>query len=166
MKKTIAVILIILCILSIGTVVFGTEVNTLENNNKNDVEEMKSKMEVKREEYTEKYGSDAYWLAGFIIEEIVQPYSIPFCFIGIVVGLLFQYVLGTRRLDYKHRGFSTVIVFVTILLILLRKCVSYHKNPHLSNPFTKPSHTNQPSNTATMASTRNSSLPPSHPAQR
>ena len=36
MKKTIAVILIILCILSIGTVVFGTEVNTLENNNKND----------------------------------------------------------------------------------------------------------------------------------
>lgn len=117
MKKTIAVILIILCILSIGTIVFGTEVNTLENNNKNDVEEMKSKMEVKREEYTEKYGSDAYWLAGFIIEEIVQPYSIPFCFIGIVVGLLFQYVLGTRRLDYKHRGFSTVIVFVTILLI-------------------------------------------------
>jgi len=88
MKKTIAVILIILCILSIGTVVFGTEVTTLENNNKNDVEEMKSKMEVKREEYTEKYGSDAYWLAGFIIEEIVQPYSIPFCFIGIVVGLL------------------------------------------------------------------------------
>ena len=117
MKKTIAAILIILCILSIGTVVFGTEVNTLANNNKNDVEEMKSKMEVKREEYTEKYGSDAYWLVGFIIEEIVQPYSIPFCFIGIVVGLLFQYVLGTRRLDYKHRGFSTVIVFVTILLI-------------------------------------------------
>ncbi len=117
MKKTIAIILVILCILSIGTVAFGTEVNTLENNNKNDVEEMKSKMEVKKEEYTEKYGSEAYWLAGFILEEVVQPYSIPFCFIGIVVGLLFQYVLGTRRLDYKHRGFSTVIVFVTILVI-------------------------------------------------
>lgn len=117
MKKTIAIILVILCILSIGTVAFGTEVNKLENNNKNDVEEMKDKMEVKKEEYTEKYGSEAYWLAGFIIEEIVQPYSIPFCFIGIVVGLLFQYVLGTRRLDYKHRGFSTVIVFVTILVI-------------------------------------------------
>lgn len=117
MKKTIAIILVILCILSIGTVAFGTEVNTLENNNKNDVEKMKSKMEVKKEEYTEKYGSEAYWLAGFILEEVVQPYSIPFCFIGIVVGLLFQYVLGTRRLDYKHRGFSTVIVFVTILVI-------------------------------------------------
>ena len=40
MKKTIAVILIILCILSIGTVVFGTEVNTLENNNKNGLPSM------------------------------------------------------------------------------------------------------------------------------
>ena len=27
--------------------------------------------------------------------------------------------------------------FVTFLLNLLRKCVSYHKNPHLSNPFHK-----------------------------
>ena len=38
-----------------------------------------------------------------------------------------------------------------VLLILLRKCVSYHKNPHLSNPFTKPSHTNQPSSAVMMA---------------
>ena len=34
---------------------------------------------------------------------------------------------------------------------MLHKCVSYHKNPHLSNPFTKPSHTNQLSSAATMA---------------
>ena len=62
------------------------------------------------------------------------------------------------------------------------------KTPTCQTPFTKPSHTNQPSNTATMpqsspspqetqpfsqpsstatmASTRNSALPPSHPAQR
>ena len=40
------------------------------------------------------------------------------------------------------------------------------KTPTCQTPFTKPSHTNQPSSTATMASTRNSALPPSHPAQR
>ena len=62
------------------------------------------------------------------------------------------------------------------------------KPPTCQTPFTKPSHTNQPSSTATMpqpspspqetqpfsqpsstatmASTRNSALPPSHPAQR
>lgn len=116
MKKTIAVILVFLCVLSLGTV-FATEVNTLEEKNENDVTQIKSKMELKKEEYTEKYGDEAYWLAGFVLEEIVQPYSIPLCFLGIAVGLIFQYVLGTRRLDYKHRGFGLVIAFVTILLI-------------------------------------------------
>ena len=35
--------------------------------------------------------------------------------------------------------FATLLIrhFVTFLLNLLRKCVSYHKNPHLSNPFHK-----------------------------
>ena len=116
MKINIAIILIILCLLSINTTL-ATEVNTLEQHNKNDVSEIKDKMEIKKEIYTEKYGSDAYWLAGYIIEEIVQPYSIPFCFVGIIIGLIFQYAMGTRRLDYKHRGFGTVIVFVTILVI-------------------------------------------------
>ncbi len=111
MKKTIAIVLIILCILSVGTV-FAAEEKT-----SNDVTGMKDKMEEKREYYTEKYKGDEYWFAGYILEEVVQPYSIPLCFLGIAVGLIFQYVLGTRRLDYKHRGFSAVIVFVTILLI-------------------------------------------------
>lgn len=116
MKKTIAIILIIICLISINTV-YATEVNKLEEQNKNDVTQIKDKMEVKKEEYTEKYGSEAYWLAGYIIEEVVQPYSIPLCFVGIAIGLVFQYVMGTRRLDYKHRGFGAVIVFVTILVI-------------------------------------------------
>lgn len=116
MKKTIAVILVFLCVLSLSTV-FATEVNTLEEKNENDVTQIKSKMELKKEEYTEKYGDEAYWLTGFVLEEIVQPYSIPLCFLGIAIGLIFQYVLGTRRLDYKHRGFGLVIAFVTILLI-------------------------------------------------
>ena len=116
MKKTIAIVLVILCLLSINTV-FATETNKLENNNQNEVTEIKDKMKLKEEKYTEKYGSDAYWFAGYIIEEIVQPYTIPLCFVGIAIGLVFQYVMGTRRLDYKHRGFGTVIVFVTILVI-------------------------------------------------
>lgn len=115
MKKTIAIILIVLCLLSINTVYGATD--KLAEKNQNDVTEIKSKMEMKKAEYTEKYGDEAYWLAGFVIDEIVQPYSIPFCFLGIAVGLVFQYVMGTRRLDYKHRGFGLVIVFVTILVV-------------------------------------------------
>lgn len=116
MKKTIAIILIILCVLSINTV-FAAPNNSIDGDNKNEVTEIKSKLEEKKEEYTKKYGSDAYWVVGYIIEDIVQPYSIPLCLAGIIMGLVFQYVMGTRRLDYKHRGFGTVIIFVTILVI-------------------------------------------------
>ncbi len=115
MKKTIAIILMILCILLVNTV-FATN-NTTEQTNQNDVIEIKDEMELKKQEYTEKYGDEAYWFAGYVIEEIVQPYSIPLCFLGIAVGLVFQYVMGTRRMDYKHRGFGLVIAFVTILVI-------------------------------------------------
>lgn len=113
MKKTIAIILIIFCVLSINTV-FATDTNTIEENNRNDTKFVDEETKAK---YVERYGSDAYWVAGYIIEEVVQPYSIPLCFAGIAIGLVFQYVMGTRRLDYKHRGFGTVIIFVTILVI-------------------------------------------------
>lgn len=112
MKKTIAVILIILCVLSLNTV-FATNVIGNDSNSS----EIRRKMEMKKIEYTEKYGDEGYWLAGYIIEEVVQPFSIPLCIAGIVMGLVFQYVMGTRRLDYKHRGFGVVIIFVTILAI-------------------------------------------------
>lgn len=115
MKKKLALILVILCLLLTSTV-YAAEQNAVEKT-QNEVLNMKSEMELKKEKYTERYGSDAYWLAGYVIEEIVQPYSIPLCFAGIAIGLVFQYVMGTRRLDYKHRGFGTVIVFVTILII-------------------------------------------------
>ena len=118
MKKTIAIVLIAICIfiLSINTV-FANETANFDGQNQSKQTEVTDKMEKKKAEYTEKYGTDTYWMAGYIIEEIVQPYSIPLCLAGIIVGLVFQYVMGTRRLDYKHRGFGMVIVFVTILVI-------------------------------------------------
>lgn len=119
MKKTIAIALIVICILALSTnIVFASETTSnVDEKSQSKVTEVTNKMEKKKAEYVEKYGSDAYWVAGYIIEDIVQPYSIPLCLAGIIVGLVFQYVMGTRRLDYKHRGFGMVIVFVTILVI-------------------------------------------------
>jgi len=55
-------------------------------------------------------------MAAYILD-IVRVYSIPFCFIGIAIGSIFQYVLGIRKLDVRDRGFMLIITFVTILLI-------------------------------------------------
>ena len=68
------------------------------------------------DEYTRKYGSESYGTTAFILNK-VRIYSIPLCFIGIAVGALYQYVLGTRRLDAKHKGFGLIIASVTILVI-------------------------------------------------
>ena len=79
-------------------------------------------------EYVEKYGSQPYGMTAYIlnaiagkysIEELsaIRIYSIPFCFIGIAVGSIYQYVIGIRKLDTRDRGFALIITFVTILLI-------------------------------------------------
>ena len=47
----------------------------------------------------------------------VRIYSIPFCFIGIAVGAIYQYVIGIRRLDVRDKGFLVSIAFVTIAVI-------------------------------------------------
>ncbi len=118
MKKTIALIMILMIsLLTISNTVYATEVNTLEETNKSELSQVKDEMEQKKIKYTEKYGSEEYWLAGYILEEIVRIYSIPICFVGIAVGAMFQFAMGTRRLDYKHRGFGLIITFITILVI-------------------------------------------------
>ena len=70
----------------------------------------------KRDEYVRKYGSETYGTTAYILNA-VRIYSIPLCFVGIVIGALYQYVLGTRRLDMKHKGFALIVAFITILVI-------------------------------------------------
>ena len=66
--------------------------------------------------HTDKYGSTPFGVAAYILN-MVRIYSIPFCFVGIAVGSIYQYVLGIRKLDVRDRGFMLIITFVTILLI-------------------------------------------------
>ena len=90
--------------------------NTDEETNKKDIVGMKKEMSSKIEEYSEKYVSESYGLAAYILN-IARIYSIPVCFVGIIVGALNQYVLGTRRLDKKHTGYGLIMTFVTLLVI-------------------------------------------------
>lgn len=116
MKKIVASFIIILLFLSFGTVFAMEEKNMLETNTASQIVEQSEKINNEMDEYTRKYGSQEYGMTAFILNKI-RLYSIPFCFIGIVIGALYQYVLGTRRLDMKHKGFGLIIAFVTILVI-------------------------------------------------
>ena len=121
MIKKISMVLVIFMML-VGTLsmftnayaVTGNEV--LNSTQATELVEIKETAKDKLAEYVEKYGSTAFGLAAYILNA-VRIYSIPFCFVGIAIGSIYQYVLGIRKLDVRDRGFMLIITFVRILLI-------------------------------------------------
>ncbi len=120
LKKVTIIALIFMTLLGIISLfsnsfaVTGNEV--LNSTQATELLEIKESTKGKLAEYIDKYGSTPYGIAAYILN-IVRIYSIPFCFIGIAIGSIYQYVLGIRKLDVRDRGFMLIITFVTILLI-------------------------------------------------
>ena len=107
-------LLVLLSIFSNAYAVTGEEV--LNSTQATELVEIKESAKNNLAEYIDKYGSTPFGVAAYILN-IVRIYSIPFCFVGIAVGSIYQYVLGIRKLDVRDRGFMLIITFVTILLI-------------------------------------------------
>ncbi len=78
--------------------------------------ELKEKEMKSLEDYKETYGSDAYGLTAYILHKL-QIYSIPFCFLGIMVGGIYNYVLGIRHLEIQEKGLALMVSFVTLAII-------------------------------------------------
>ena len=120
MKKVISVISIFLIVLCISPVYANTEVleekDVLETENGSEFSEIKNKTEANLAKYEEKYGKKTYAVTAMILDGI-RIYSIPFCFVGIAIGAIYQYVIGIRKLDTRDKGFNLVIACVTILVI-------------------------------------------------
>lgn len=68
------------------------------------------------DDYKVKYGSDSYGFTAYILHK-VQIYSIPFCFLGIMIGAIYNYVLGIRHLEIAEKGLGLMVLFVTLAII-------------------------------------------------
>lgn len=127
MKKILAIITIVSCILG-TSMVFATntqktnsdtrsiETESSQNSAISQIVDFKAKEKKTLEDYKEAYGSDAYGLTAYILNR-VQVYSIPFCFLGIALSAIYQYVLGIRKLDTRDKGFAIMISVITIFVI-------------------------------------------------
>ena len=112
MKKFIAVITIFMCLLSATTVYAANTENVIEpTKTSGTLVEIKQKEIKTMEDYVEKNGYVAYIL------NLVRIYSIPFCFVGIVISAIYRYVIGIRKLDVQDKGFGVMIGIVTVLVI-------------------------------------------------
>ena len=125
MKKTLAVIAIIFCIVLLSSTVLATNTNKIVINSKNNdgksdtvsqLVEIKDNEKKTLEDYQEAYGSETYGLTAYILNR-VQIYIIPFCFVGIAISAIYQYVLGIRKLDTRDKGFAIMISIITIFII-------------------------------------------------
>ena len=68
------------------------------------------------EDYKEQYGNETYGTVAYILN-IVRIYSIPFCFVGIVISAVYRYVIGIRRLDVQDTGFGLMVGIFSVLVI-------------------------------------------------
>ena len=118
MKKTLAIFTILVMIMGIFT--FSSKVyaeeKAIDEKTESKLVEIKDTKTKSLEDYQKKYGSDSYGLVAYILN-LVRIYSIPFCFIGIAIGAIHQYVIGIRKLDTLEKGMGLIVTFVTLLII-------------------------------------------------
>ena len=116
MKRIVAIVVLLMMIVIFGcNQVYAAE-NIIDQQNESQLIKIKENSAKTLEEYKQKYGSDAYGLTAYVLN-IIRIYSIPFCFLGIAISAIYQYVIGIRKLDTQEKGLVTMISFITILVI-------------------------------------------------
>ena len=117
MKKVIAIISIIFCIIGCTSVYAENDTNVVaQESTTGKLIEIKEKELNTLEEYQEAYGSDAYGLTAYLLNRI-RIYSIPFGFVAIVIAAIYQYIIGIKKLDVRDKGFALMIASVTLVVI-------------------------------------------------
>lgn len=118
MKKILIQILLIVIVLTcfLGTIKVNAEAQVIDSDTEGELVELKTKSEKSLDYYKQKYGSDAYGLTAYILN-LIRIYSIPFCFLGIAISGIYQYIIGIRKLDVKEKGLAMMVTFVTLLVI-------------------------------------------------
>lgn len=118
MKKILPIIVTIImacAFLAINIPVYATE-KVIDSETESKIIEIKENQAKSLKDYQDKYESETYGLVAYILN-IVRIYSIPFCFLGIAIGAIHQYVIGIRKLDTLEKGMGLIVTFVTLLVI-------------------------------------------------
>ncbi len=116
MKKVVVLVVIALAIIGFYvSPVFATE-EILNSDATSELIQISEDQKQELEDYVEDYGSETYGFTAFILNKI-RVFSIPFCFLGIVISAIYQYVIGIRKLDVRYKGFYTMIAFITLFVI-------------------------------------------------
>ena len=117
MKKIIVFALVILSIVMLyASNVFATD-EILNSSTTSSLIQISEEQKKDLQGFIDLYdGSETYGFTAFVLDKI-RIFSIPFCFLGIVISAVYQYVIGIRKLDVRYKGFYTMIAFITLFVI-------------------------------------------------
>ena len=107
----------ILCLSIFGTkIVYGSSNKVIPEKTESRIVELKEKEMKTLEDYQERYELKSYGLTAYILHK-VQIFSIPVCFLGIIIGAINQFVIGIRDMKAYEKGLGLMIIFVTLGII-------------------------------------------------
>ena len=114
-------ILVFITIISVYTTkIYATQdsniINEVTREPQGNLVQLKESQAKTLEEYKEKYGSDSYGFTAYVLH-MVQIYSIPFCFLGIVISIIYKVVIGARHLENAEKGLGMIVAVVTLTII-------------------------------------------------
>jgi len=123
MKKALVLFTIVFVFIVIGINVLTTNVYAEPNNGiidevtteQGNLIKLKENQAKTMEEYKTKYGSDSYGVTAYILH-VVQVYSIPFCFLGIIISTIYR-IMGARHLENAEKGLGMIVAVVTLTII-------------------------------------------------
>ena len=120
MKKTLILLtlltIVITIIIGVSYKVYANDIVKEVTQSQSNLVELKESQAKTLEEYKAKYGSDSYGFTAYILH-LVQIYSIPFCFLAIVISIIYKIVIGTRNLENAEKGLGMIVAVVTLTII-------------------------------------------------
>lgn len=109
-------LIIFISIFCVNSVYASSENEIITEETKSQLVEIKDKELKSVDDYQKAYGSSTYGVVAYLLDK-VRIYSIPFCFLGIAVSAIYEYVLGIRHMETRDKGFNAMIAIVTIFVI-------------------------------------------------
>ena len=124
MKKALITLIMVLVLVILGINIFTTNVYAANDNSiinevtsaNGNLLKLKENQAKSLDDYKQKYGSDSYGLTAYILH-VVQVYSIPFCFLGIVISIIYKVIIGSRHLENAEKGLGMIVAVVTLTII-------------------------------------------------
>lgn len=115
MKKVIAIFFIVICLFSLYTA-YASNQQVINKQTQSQLVEIKDKELKEIKDYNNKYGTESFGMTAYVLDK-VRIYSIPFCFVGVAIAAIYQYILGVRKIDVRDRGLQLMIGIITVFVI-------------------------------------------------